>query len=184
MPQVMKGALGLALPLLISCSSSPSGGNVVDGGTPDATQEASVGSACSDPSEVKLWGLLDTTNVDQTYTSPGSNFAAGVWDLRFGSKVIFTEGAGQIHVTLTSGALQWSGTPIASGWLWMPKEGPYPDAVFCVGDGVLGQENSSVYTFTLKSLSRAASNGAAAFDDAGACAGTPVAGEITGCARK
>jgi hypothetical protein len=145
-----------------SSSSSTSGG---DGGT--TTTQGGTGGNC-EARQAKLSGSIDGTSVDQTYSSSG--YALVLKDF---SGLIGTRG--NVTFVLSQNGVSSGGTPIVWGTLKMPTEGPFARETFCVGGGTLLRGDSS-YGFTLTGLSRAPAGG-----DAGACPGTAVSGEISGC---
>ena len=163
----------------MGCSSSGSSFAMNDGGDADTiTTDSGSGQrqGCAKQREAELEGTLDGTTVDQTYTASGSSFAGGGYNGRFGTSVFVGTPPGHLSVILGTSALTNAGSPIVKGTLRMPKEGPRPGEVFCVGGGVLARPNRA-YTFTLTNLSKASEG------DAGTTCLEPIEGEIRGCIR-
>jgi hypothetical protein len=166
----------VALPAL-GCSSSGSSYAMNDGGDAATGVDGGTANGCANPREAELRGTLDGTTFDQKYVGKGSSFAGGGYDGRFGSSVYVGTPPGNVSVMIAEKALAHAGSAIVSGTLRMPREGPRPGEVFCVGGGVLARP-SSAYTFTLTNLSKASVD-----DDAGTTCLEPIEGEISGCIR-
>jgi hypothetical protein len=162
----MKLWVGVFLVGLLGCSSESNSTNGDGGTTPSGS------AATCDTKQAKLSGSLDGTSIEQAYSSNGYALILKDFSGYIGSK-------GSLQAHFDQAGVSSAGSPIASGTLTMPTEGPLAGQVFCIGGGTI-TGGDGAYAFTLTNLSKSA---AAAGADAGACTGTPVSGEVTGCVR-
>jgi hypothetical protein len=164
---------------LAACAAGSGGGAPAgDAGLPTdaAARDAPTASRTCQPGEAKLWGTVDGASFERTYAATGFTISGG--DVR-GS--LGTYGKVRMARTSTSTSEQ----QVRWALLVMPREGPYPDLLFCAGAASTMARELQPLTFTLRGLFLDSSPRGTftplELPDSGACDGNAVLGEIEGC---